>query len=156
MELKEIEAALKLMEQHKLSEFEWKRGDDSIRLSSTPATTQASLGETNRTVQQDISQATQQIPIDRTQERAGGASDQENVVEVRSPFVGTFYKASAPDAEPFVKVGSRVTSGDTLCIVEAMKLMNEIEAERGGVISKVLVENEQPVEFNQVLFLMEI
>jgi acetyl-CoA carboxylase biotin carboxyl carrier protein len=74
---------------------------------------------------------------------------------LRSPFVGTFYRAGAPGAENFVEIGKRVKKGDTLCIVEAMKLMNEIESEADGVISEILVENEQPVEFDQPLFVIE-
>jgi acetyl-CoA carboxylase biotin carboxyl carrier protein len=72
--------------------------------------------------------------------------------EIRSPMVGTFYKSPEPGAEAYVKVGSRVTSGQTVCIIEAMKIMNEIEAEITGVIREVLVEDSQPVEFGQVLF----
>jgi acetyl-CoA carboxylase biotin carboxyl carrier protein len=74
---------------------------------------------------------------------------------VRSPFVGTLYRAPSPGADPFVEVGKRVKKGATLCIVEAMKLMNEIEAEFDGVIKEILVDNEQPVEFDQPLFVME-
>ncbi len=74
---------------------------------------------------------------------------------LKSPFVGTFYRAGAPGAENFVEIGKRVKKGDTLCIVEAMKLMNEIESEVDGVISEILVENEQPVEFDQPLFVVE-
>jgi acetyl-CoA carboxylase biotin carboxyl carrier protein len=69
-----------------------------------------------------------------------------------SPIVGTFYRAPAPDADPFVKVGDRVVPGQTLCIVEAMKLMNEIESDVSGTVVKILVENGQPVEYNQPLF----
>ncbi|MCS6965302.1 MAG: acetyl-CoA carboxylase biotin carboxyl carrier protein [Candidatus Kapabacteria bacterium] len=75
--------------------------------------------------------------------------------EIRSPIVGTFYRAPAPDAEPFVHVGSRVTPGTTLCIIEAMKLMNEIQSDVAGTVAKILVENAQPVEYNQLLFLIE-
>jgi acetyl-CoA carboxylase biotin carboxyl carrier protein len=72
--------------------------------------------------------------------------------EIKSPMVGTYYKAPEPGADPYVKVGSRVTSGQTVCIIEAMKIMNEIEAEIAGVIREVCVEDAQPVEFGQVLF----
>ncbi len=72
--------------------------------------------------------------------------------EVKSPMVGTFYKAPEPGAEPYVKVGSRVSPGQTVCIIEAMKIMNEIEAEVGGVVREVSVDDAQPVEFGQVLF----
>lgn len=74
---------------------------------------------------------------------------------VESPFVGTFYRAPAPDAAPFTDVGQRVTQGQTLCIVEAMKLMNEIEAEVSGTVRQILVTNAQPVEFGQVLFIID-
>lgn len=75
--------------------------------------------------------------------------------EILSPIVGTFYRAPAPDAEPFAQVGARVNVGTTLCIVEAMKLMNEIESDISGTVVKVLVENGQPVEYNQPLFLID-
>ena len=81
--------------------------------------------------------------------------DHGNYHEVRSPIVGTFYASPSPDADPFVKVGDSVGEGDVLCIVEAMKLMNEIESDVKGKIAKILVENEQPVEYDQVLFLIE-
>jgi acetyl-CoA carboxylase biotin carboxyl carrier protein len=74
---------------------------------------------------------------------------------VKSPFVGTFYRAAAPGAENFADIGKRVKKGDTLCIIEAMKLMNEIEADFDGVIKEILAENEQPVEFDQPLFIIE-
>lgn len=79
----------------------------------------------------------------------------ENIVEITAPMVGTFYAAPAPDAAPFVKTGDTVTPGQTVCIVEAMKLMNEIEAEVAGRIVDILVENGQPVEYGQPLFLVE-
>jgi acetyl-CoA carboxylase biotin carboxyl carrier protein len=76
-------------------------------------------------------------------------------VEVRSPIVGTFYRATSPDAEPFVQVGKRVQKGETVCIIEAMKIMNEIESDVTGTIVRIMVENGQPVEYNQVLFLVD-
>jgi len=75
--------------------------------------------------------------------------------EIKSPIVGTFYRAPAPDADPYVEVGQVVQPGTVLCIIEAMKLMNEIESDAGGRIVKILVENAQPVEYNQALFLVE-
>jgi acetyl-CoA carboxylase biotin carboxyl carrier protein len=77
------------------------------------------------------------------------------LIEIRSPMVGTFYRAPAPDAEIFTEVGKAVKKGDVVCIVEAMKLMNEIESEVEGVITKILVENAQPVQYDQPLFLVE-
>jgi acetyl-CoA carboxylase biotin carboxyl carrier protein len=78
-----------------------------------------------------------------------------NLHEIKSPIVGTFYRAPAPDADPYVQVGDYVTTGTVLCIVEAMKLMNEIETDVTGKIVKILVENGRPVEYNQPLFLLE-
>ena len=87
---------------------------------------------------------------------SGGAGKSKmNLVEVVAPMVGTFYRAPAPDAPMFVEVGSRVEEGQTLCIIEAMKLMNEIEAEYRGEIVSILVEDAQPVEYGQPLFLIE-
>ncbi len=83
------------------------------------------------------------------------SSVQEGLLEVTSPMVGTFYAAPAPDAEPYVEVGQRVGTGTVLCIIEAMKLMNELESEVAGTIVKVMVENAQPVEYGQVLFLID-
>lgn len=88
---------------------------------------------------------------------AGGAAGAPAISgkTINSPFVGTFYRAPSPDAAPFTDVGQRVTTGQTLCIVEAMKLMNEIEAEVSGTITRILVENAQPVEFGQALFVID-
>jgi acetyl-CoA carboxylase biotin carboxyl carrier protein len=79
-----------------------------------------------------------------------------NLHEIRSPIVGTFYRAPGPDADSYVQVGSEVSAGSVLCIVEAMKLMNEIESDVSGKIAKILVENGKPVEYNQPLFLIEL
>lgn len=76
-------------------------------------------------------------------------------VEVHSPIVGTFYRASSPDAEPYVQVGQSVSKGQTLCIIEAMKIMNEIESDQAGTLVKILVEDGQPVEYNQPLFIID-
>ena len=78
-----------------------------------------------------------------------------NLIEIKSPMVGTFYRSPAPEAPPFVDAGATVKPGTVICLIEAMKLMNEIEAEQSGRITKVLVENGQPVEFGQVLFLLD-
>lgn len=83
------------------------------------------------------------------------AIDHEHLLQITSPMVGTFYSAPAPDAEPYVTVGTTIQEGSTLCIIEAMKLMNEIEAEISGKIMKILVTSGQPVEYNQPLFLVD-
>jgi acetyl-CoA carboxylase biotin carboxyl carrier protein len=92
-------------------------------------------------------------PGDLERESGGRApSPAPNLKEIRSPMVGTFYKAPEPGAGPYIKVGNRVTPGQTVCIIEAMKIMNEIEAEIAGTVREILVEDGQPVEFGQVLF----
>lgn len=80
---------------------------------------------------------------------------EKKYVEIKSPMVGTFYASPAPDAPPYVKLGQRISVGQVVCIVEAMKLMNEIESEIAGVVAKAMIENSQPVEFGQVLFLID-
>jgi acetyl-CoA carboxylase biotin carboxyl carrier protein len=80
----------------------------------------------------------------------------QNVHEIRSPIVGTFYRAPAPDADPYVNIGDTISSGTVLCIIEAMKLMNEIESDVSGKIVKILVENGKPVEYNQPLFQIQV
>lgn len=105
------------------------------------------------------------VPMSMSLPPASGAAEQPradtggrpaapaaNLKEIRSPMVGTFYKAPEPGAEPYIKVGNRVTAGQTVCIIEAMKIMNEIEAEITGVVREINVEDSQPVEFGQVLF----
>lgn len=91
-------------------------------------------------------------PVAEAPAAATAADSSKGGHKVLSPIVGTFYRAPAPDADAFVKVGDTVTAGQTLCIVEAMKLMNEIEADVSGVVVKILVENQSPVEYNQPLF----
>ena len=90
-----------------------------------------------------------------TPSAAGAASAASNLIDIKSPMVGTFYRAPEPGADPYVKAGSRVAPGQTLCIIEAMKIMNEIESEVSGRVREVLIEDAQPVEFGQVLFRVE-
>ena len=87
--------------------------------------------------------------MDQTQENL-------NLIEITSPIVGTFYRAPAPDAEPYIKVGDHIETGQVVCIVEAMKLMNEIQSETRGTVAKILVEDAKPVEFGQVMFLIKL
>jgi acetyl-CoA carboxylase biotin carboxyl carrier protein len=87
---------------------------------------------------------------------AGGASESgKKTVEIKSPMIGTFYRSSSPDTAPFASVGDKITKGQTVCIIEAMKLFNEIESEVSGTVVKVMVENATPVEYDQVLFVVE-
>lgn len=99
----------------------------------------------------------QAAPAEKSQEEKQLKTEvQENTHEIRSPIVGTFYRAPAPDADSYVNVGDSVSQGSVLCIVEAMKLMNEIESDISGKILKILVENGKPVEYNQPLFLIQV
>ncbi len=97
------------------------------------------------------------LPAPKTEEKkeTAAAPAGDNLIEIRSPIVGTFYRAPSPNADPYVQVGQQVQKNTILCIIEAMKLMNEIECEHEGKIVKIMVENGQPVEYNQVLFLVE-
>ncbi len=147
-----IENFLKIMETHKLQELEVKEGTDSIRLVKTPPQ--------NPTIpwfpsQPQVVNDLPQTKPNSTPSDAPARNPEHNFTEVRSPFVGIFYSASGPDEDNFVSENKKVRKGQTLCIVEAMKLMNEIEAEKSGTIRKVLVENEQPIEFDQPIFLIE-
>ncbi|HNR66809.1 MAG TPA: acetyl-CoA carboxylase biotin carboxyl carrier protein [bacterium] len=101
-----------------------------------------------KSIQPDDSSASEKSPA--------AAGDNRKMLEFKAPIVGTFYRAPSPDAEPYIKEGDQVSPGKVLCIIEAMKLMNEIEAEVDGRIAKILVENGQPVEYNQPLFLIEV
>jgi acetyl-CoA carboxylase biotin carboxyl carrier protein len=96
-----------------------------------------------------------QIPQQSVNPGSPGVAPESKYHEVRSPIVGTFYRAPSPDAEPYVEIGQTVQVGSVMCIVEAMKLMNEIESDCSGTVVKIIAENGKPVEYNQVLFLIE-
>jgi acetyl-CoA carboxylase biotin carboxyl carrier protein len=151
----EIRKLAAILREEELDEIEIRGPFSSIRVARRVAVAAPASGET--VVQSGSppapAEAAAEVPVDETGavEEAAAASFEEVV----SPMVGTFYRASAPGAEPFVAVGQRVEVGEVLCIIEAMKLMNEIEAEQSGIIQKVLVENAQPVEFGQPLFLLD-
>jgi len=101
---------------------------------------------------------TETIPIKSNESEkveVNSEKSDSNGESILSPMPGTFYSASSPESDPFVKVGDTVSKGDTLCIIEAMKIMNEIESEKSGVIKEVIIENGNPVEFNQPLFIIE-
>ena len=136
--LDQLQSLLKTLEEGGASEFEYE--DDQVRLKIAMARGQAPL----------VSHVASAAPVLAAAPRAEVADP--SVVFVTSPFVGTFYKASAPEADPFVVVNGSVKKGQTLCIIEAMKLMNEIEAEFAGTVLEVLVESGKSVEFGQKLF----
>ncbi len=140
MDFKDLERLIALLKEHELAEIEIETEGEYIKV-------RAKEGIVLPTVSPSLSS------IPPTEDSIESAlKNDPNLVEVKSPMVGTFYRAPAPDAEPFVKEGDKVEVGQTLCIIEAMKLMNEIKAEVSGIVEKILVENAQPVEYGQVLF----
>ncbi len=159
MDIRKIRKLIELLEETGISEIEIKEGEESLRLSrhssapaiehpqvhyiSTPAPHQGSQPAVNNThVPMASHQESKPVPT------ASGHN-------IRSPMVGTMYTSPSPESPPFVTVGQTVKSGDVLCIVEAMKMFNEIEADRAGKIVEILVANGEPVEYDQVLFVIE-
>ncbi len=143
MDLERIEALLKLLAAHDVTEFAWRDADKTIRLRLGPPPVR------------HVVAAAHDLPMQAARppgESAAAPAADDGLKTIDSPMVGTFYRSPKPGAPAFVEVGSQVAPGKTLCIVEAMKLMNEIEAEIGGTIVEILVENGQPVQFGQPLF----
>ena len=144
MQHTKIEQIIELATKHDLTELEVEENNLKVKVVR---------GVNHTTTQSSVVVAPSDVKV---KEVAPTPEVTKNQLEVRSPFVGTFYTSSSPGSEPFVEVGKQVTKGQTLCIVEAMKLMNEIDAEKAGTIAKVLVQNQQPVEYDQVLFLIDL
>ena len=149
MELRDIKALIALMRENGLSELEVEDKKGKIRLVRTP---DSGPQPAPRAALSPVRPAAA-----RTQPSASNAAPDlaQNQTLVRSPMVGTFYRASAPDGPPFVQEGDMVKKGGALCIVEAMKMMNEIESEVAGRVIRILVENGQPVEYDQPLMVIE-
>src|SRR5262249_12291474 len=149
--MKELKRLIDLVQQTGIGELEVRSGGRTVRISALAGQAVAALNV-------DASGATAQAPR-RSEPEAGPQSaspgKSDSLVAITSPMVGTFYRAPAPDADPYVEVGDTVEVGQTVCIIEAMKLMNEIESEAKGRVVRILVENAQPVEFGQKLFLIE-
>ncbi len=153
MDLRKLKTLIDLVQQSGIAELEITEGEEKVRISrggpaaGTPATA-------------PVPQVVTVTPGAAAKASAGPAPVAEGEAAppeghvIRSPMVGTFYRASAPGAKPFVEVGQAVKAGETLCIIEAMKLLNEIEADRDGVVKTILVENGQPVEYGEPLFIL--
>ena len=148
MDLERIESLLKLLKDEDIAEFEYSEGSDtdgwSVRVNRGAVVTAAPV-----VAAAPVAAAASAAP-------AAEEPEEEGLNEVQSPMVGTFYRAPSPDAGPFVQVGDQVTRGQTLCIVEAMKLMNEIEADVDGTVASILIEDAQPVQFGQALFKIRV
>lgn len=147
MDIRKIKKLIELLEESGVAEIEIREGEESVRISR---------GAIASAMPYAAPQAAPQ-PMSAPAQAAPAASDPEPVsgTTINSPMVGTFYRASSPTAKAFVDVGTSVQKGDTLCIIEAMKMFNQIEAEVSGTVKAILVENGQPVEFDQPLFIIE-
>lgn len=153
MNLKEIKEMIALMQENNLTELELEREGLKIRLRRGGA---AVYGEAPNIVIERSSQPDQNILQNSPSGPAPAIPSEINTgLEVKSPMVGTFYRAPSPDAAPFVDIGSEVEIGQVICIIEAMKLMNEIKAEVKGKVKAILIDNGDPIEFGQVLFRIE-
>ncbi len=157
MDLKLIKNILDLISESDVNEVSLEEGDFKIKVKKQGEVQQVSY--TQPAAPQAPAQTAAAPSQPQAQQSASSEEaskdDQPDGDTVTSPIVGTFYESPSPDSDPFVKVGDKVSKGDTLCIVEAMKIMNEIEAEFGGTVQKILVNDAQPVEFEQPLFIIK-
>ena len=153
MDLRKIKKLMELLEESGIAEIEVKEGEESIKLSRNITSSAVPL---QQMVQQPMMAPQQQAPLAASQvENKKDDSLNENRNTVNSPMVGTFYASASPESKPFVTVGQSVKKGDTLCILEAMKMMNQVQAESDGKILEILIDNAEPVEFDQPLFVIE-
>ncbi|NNJ73504.1 MAG: acetyl-CoA carboxylase biotin carboxyl carrier protein [Enterobacterales bacterium] len=150
MDIRKVKKLIELLEESGIAEIEIKEGEESVRISR-----QTSL-PTAIAAPQPLAPAPQAAPVAAAEAPAEAAATAAPAGhEVKSPMVGTFYRAPAPGSKNFVEVGDSVSEGDTLCIVEAMKMMNQIESDKSGKIKAILVDDTQAVEFDEPLFIIE-
>ncbi|AGA89055.1 acetyl-CoA carboxylase, biotin carboxyl carrier protein [Thioflavicoccus mobilis 8321] len=153
MDIRKVKKLIELIEQSDVAEIEIHEGEESVRISRHGTNPVPYL------MPQSLAAQPSAVPVPESPAPAEAAPAQSDAQPednlVRSPMVGTFYRASSPGSPPFVDEGDRVKVGDTLCIIEAMKILNQIESEKTGTIRRILVENGQPVEYNQILFVIE-
>ncbi len=144
MDIRKVKKLIEMMEESDISEIEIKEGEDAVRISRRQQQTMPASA---------VPAAAPQVesPVFRTRVTPQDVPEGQPVT---APMVGTFYRAPAPEAEPFVEVGQQIAAGDTLCIIESMKMMNQIKAEAAGTVAAILVDNETPVEFDQPLFII--
>ena len=148
MDLRKIKKLMELLEESGLSEIEVKEGEESIKLSRISGI---------QTQESVVNVATPQAPskLDKDDTKDVGKKDIPDGDVITSPMVGTFYRSASPDSKPFVEKGQKISKGETLCILEAMKMMNQVSAETGGTIIDILVDDAEPVEFDQPLFIIK-
>ncbi|WP_024871312.1 acetyl-CoA carboxylase biotin carboxyl carrier protein [Tolumonas lignilytica] len=153
MDIRKIKKLIELVEESGIAELEISEGEESVRISRAISGQVAPM--VNFAAPQMVAAAAP-APIAATAAPAGNAAPEAvSGYTLRSPMVGTFYRSSSPDAKSFVEVGQSVKVGDPLCIVEAMKMMNQIQSDKAGVVKSILVENGDTVEFDQPLFIIE-
>jgi acetyl-CoA carboxylase biotin carboxyl carrier protein len=152
MDIRKVKKLIELLEQSNVAEIEIHEGEESVRISrhgsATPILMPQAMPMAMPTTAAANTTPASTSPDDQLLDGLAGEV-------VRSPMVGTFYRAPAPGSAPFVEEGQKVKAGDTLCIIEAMKILNQIECEQAGTVRRILVENGQPVEYNQPLFVIE-
>ena len=145
MDLRKVKKLIELLEESGLSEIEITEGEDKVRI--TKGGKQSPQVKAIETMQEGETHSISE-PTDAQ------TKNNNSFHEIKAPMIGTFYQSPDPDSEAFVKVGDPINEGDTLCIIEAMKMMNKIETDISGTIERILVQNGDPVEFDQVLFLV--
>ena len=157
MDIRKVRKLIELLEETGIGEIEIHEGEESVRISKNVASAQTTVIAPPAVQQAPIAAAAPAAPIvpAATEQAAPAAEAIPSGHAVKSPMVGTVYLSAKPGAAPFVEIGQQVSEGDTICVVEAMKMFNQIEADKSGVISARLVENEQPIEYGQPLFIIE-
>ena len=145
MDIRKVKKLIEMLENSNLEEIEIQEGEESVRLVK-------SHGNHQNFQPQSIIVPQESQPQSVTEETESFEEDKENSNSINSPMVGTFYASASPGAKPFISVGDLVKEGDVVCIVEAMKMMNEIKSEFSGTVLSVKVENAEPVEYGQILF----
>jgi acetyl-CoA carboxylase biotin carboxyl carrier protein len=154
MDIRKIKKLIELVEESGISELEISEGEESVRISrAAPAASFPVMQQAYAAPVQQPALSAAVAPV--AAEAAPAAATEISGHIVRSPMVGTFYRTPSPDAKAFIEIGQKVNVGDTLCIVEAMKMMNQIEADKSGTVKAILVESGQPVEFDEPLVVIE-
>lgn len=158
-DLDRLEKILEMMDRYQVADFEWEQAGERLHLRTQAAVLPAPLSVASPMPSLPQAAAFSPASVTPPQSAAPGgakaAGMASNQKQITSPFVGTFYRSPSPTAQPYAREGQEIKKGDVLCIIEAMKLMNEIESELSGKIVSILVENGQPVEFGEPLFLVE-
>jgi len=151
MDIRKVKKLIELLEESGIAELEISEGEDSVRISRYGP----NASVMSAPMPAAFAPAQTPAPAATTTESAPSAAGEEDGYLVTAPMVGTFYASATPGAPPFVQIGDRVNTGDTLCILEAMKMMNQIEAEVSGVVKSIRTQNGEAVEFGQVLFVID-